>query len=156
MDIRSNITKLLSKVPFTPNLSNGDHVKIFFIIIVVLMITYNTLKSFQYIAHTQHKKKFIPYYFLGLKFSGLDNILKEVKYVGYYTDKNLKNNRNAAQFAQAQYILAPTILDLNNSQHDFILFDCSTPQKALKKIKEFNAVPIRRNKFGIILARKMK
>ncbi len=50
--------------------------------------------------------------------------------------------------------LAPTILELNNLDHEYILFDCSTDQVAADKIEEINALAIKRNKFGIILARK--
>ncbi len=86
---------------------------------------------------------------------GLTDMLRGVEYVGYFTDKDLTDKTNAAQFSQAQYILAPVILDLNNTQRDFIIFDCTTPDVALEKIKEIDAVPLVKNKFGIILARKL-
>ena len=82
-------------------------------------------------------------------------MFKDVKYVGYYTDRNLEESPAAAKFAQAQYILVPAILDLNKTDHEFILFDCSREEIARRKIEEIKALPLKRNKFGIILARKL-
>ena len=61
---------------------------------------------------------------------------------------------NSAQFAQAQLVVAPLIMDLNNMEHEFILFDCTSDEKALAKIKEIGAVPVKRNRYGLILARR--
>jgi len=97
-------------------------------------------------------KKIIPYQFSGYKFSGLDDILNGVEHMGYYTDKNLEDEKNAKQFSQAQFILAPTILELNNLEHKYILFDCSHEEIAWDKIRQIRATPIRKNQFGIILA----
>ena len=103
---------------------------------------------------TNKQRKLIPYTFLGFKFSGLSELFRDHKidYVSYYTDKDLSVNQHLAQFSQAQYIVAPIILDLNNTKHEFILFDCTSEEKAFTKIKEIGAVALRKNKFGIILA----
>lgn len=93
-----------------------------------------------------------PYVFLGVKFLGLKDFVGHVQYIGYYTDKDLDQNQNAMQFSQAQYVLAPVILDLNNLRHEFIVFDCTSPKAAMDKIKEIGAVPLRVNQFGVILA----
>ena len=92
------------------------------------------------------------FYFAGMRFSGLKDFLKGADYIGYYTDKNLSKSEYAAQFSQAQYILAPVILDLNNTSHRFILFDCTTEKKAFEKIKEIGAVAVKKNPYGIVLA----
>ena len=94
------------------------------------------------------------FYFTGVRFSGLKDFLKDAGYVGYYTDKNLSKNEYAAQFSQAQYVLAPIILDLNNTAHRFILFDCTTEKKAFEKIEEIGAIPLKKNQYGIVLAEK--
>ena len=77
-----------------------------------------------------------------------------IKYVGYYTDKSLDVNQNAAEFAQAQYVLAPTILDLNNLNHEYILLDCSAEDIAFEKIKEIHAIPFKK-RLGLILAKRL-
>lgn len=92
--------------------------------------------------------------FTGEKFSGLENILKSQKYVGYYTDKNLKDIQNDKQFAQAQLVLAPSILDINNTNHEYTLLDCTSLKTALQIMKEANITPVKKNRFGIILAKK--
>ena len=76
--------------------------------------------------------------------------------MGYYTDKNMDNRADALQFAQAQYTLAPIILDFNHTDYEYILFDCSKEEIALEKMLQIGAVPIRKNQFGVILARNLK
>ena len=123
-----------------------------FIIVVALLIVFNSTASYKEIRLLRQIRRQVPYIFMGNKFLGLKAILKDAKSIGYYTDKNLDDNKPALQFAQAQYTLAPIILDLNNTNHSFVLFDCSSEEIALQKIKEAGLVPMKKNQFGIILA----
>lgn len=125
-----------------------------FILLVTAVLGLNTFQLTKEIIRIKQKRKIRPYVFTGIKFSGLKDILRDVEYIGYYTDKDLDNLKDALQFSQAQYTLTPVVLDLNNTEHKYILFDCSSPEIALKKIKEIHAVPVRKNQFGIILARR--
>lgn len=93
-----------------------------------------------------------PFFFAGNKFSGLDDILKGETHVGYWTDRDIKVDQNGALFAQAQLILAPAILDLNNTTHRYTLFDCDNPKQALAKIREIHAAPVKVNNMGVILS----
>jgi len=102
----------------------------------------------------RQNRKMAFYYFSGIKFSGLEAMFRDIPFAGYVTDKDLSQKQNAAQFSQAQYVLAPTILDLNNTAHEFTFFDYTNKEKAMVKIKDIGAVPIKQNAFGIILARK--
>ncbi len=79
-------------------------------------------------------------------------MFKDQIYVSYVTDKNLKDIKPLKQFSQAQYILAPTILDPENLTHPFVIVDCSTEEAASRKIKQLNLRPIKKNAFGIIIA----
>jgi len=90
----------------------------------------------------------------GYQFAGLEKTLENVHYVGYYTDKDMEQLENAKQFAQAQFMLAPKILVLNSTDYEYTIFDCGSADVALNKIKETGAVALKRNPFGIILARK--
>ncbi len=99
-------------------------------------------------------RKILPFYFQGLKFNGLQDILKNVQTIGYYTDADFSNKSTAGAFSQAQYMLAPVILDLGYVSHEYILFNCTSEKKAMEKIRELGARPLRKNKFGVILARK--
>jgi hypothetical protein len=93
----------------------------------------------------------IPLHSLGFQFMGLENVFKDVRTVGYYTDKDMNNTLAIAQFEQAQYMLAPTVLDLNHTQYHWVIFDCSNPQTALTAIKQLGFTPLKMN-HGIILA----
>ncbi len=128
----------------------------FFILLVAAVLCLNIFTLGKDILKMKQQRKTFPYVFTGFKFSGLNDILRGVDYIGYYTDKDMDNRQDALQFSQAQYTLAPVILDLNNTQHEYVLFDCSSPKVALKKIKEIRAVPVRKNQFGIILTRNRK
>ena len=126
-----------------------------FIFAILLVIAVNLAESFVGILDLYSRRQTYPFFFSGYIFLGLEKIFKDVKYVGYYTDKNLDESPTAAKFAQAQYILVPTILDLNKTDHEFILFDCSREEIAQRKIEEIKAIPFKKNKFGIILTRKL-
>ena len=128
--------------------------RIIFIIALSTVTIVNIPHLYKEILTIKKIQRNIPFHFDGLKFSGLESIFKNVTFVGYYTDKNIKHVTHAKQFAQAQLILAPTILDLNNTTHKYILFDCSSDAIAFKKIKEIGAIALKKNQFGIILAKK--
>jgi hypothetical protein len=120
-----------------------------FLIFNLYSISQETFKTIKILQHRQR----VPYVFLGDRFRGIENFVGQAPYIGYFTDKNLDDNRSARQFAQAQLVLAPSILDLNNTGHEFIIFDCTSPAVAMAKIQEIGAKPLKANPYGIILAR---
>ncbi|MCB9756829.1 MAG: hypothetical protein H6753_00215 [Candidatus Omnitrophica bacterium] len=124
-----------------------------FLVTASLVLIFNLFTLSQQTIKMAKIRKHIPYTFLGDRFMGLDAFLGHAPQIGYYTDKNLDDNLSARQFAQAQLILAPTILDLNNTAHEFILFDCTSPKAAIQKIQELGAQALKANQYGIILAR---
>lgn len=93
-----------------------------------------------------------PVHFAGIKFSGLENILKQETHVGYITDLSLKETAPLAEYEQAQYVLAPAILDVNNPNHRLLIVNCSSDAVATRKLKDIGAQPLTRNNFGVILA----
>ncbi len=116
-----------------------------------LLLAFNLFCSAKETVKMSQVRKRIAYTFLGDRFRGLRSFIGNAPYIGYATDKNLDDNRNAMQFAQAQLVLAPTILDLNNMSHEFVIFDYTTPQAAVKKIKELKLQALKANQYGIIL-----
>lgn len=124
-----------------------------FFVLTMLVCVSNAGHIKKYLAVKELERQRLPYIFLGMKFLGLDETLKDMEWVGYYTDKNLDDRIAAMQFAQAQLVLAPRILDLNNTSHEFTIFDCSSPEAAWQKIRELGAQPLKQNQFGVILAR---
>ncbi len=116
----------------------------------------NLIVLSQDIRRIQSFKKVLPYQMIGYQFNGLDEFTKDISHIGYYTDLDIETDTAASKmFAHAQYMLAPSILDLNNTDHDYILFVCSNEKVAWQKIKEVKALPLRRNKYGMILARRL-
>ena len=94
----------------------------------------------------------MPLHSLTGQFIGLQNAFAHVLRAGYYTDKNLDAPLTIAQFEQAQYVLAPTVLELNNTNLPLIIFDCTSPAVALAKIKELSLTPVSVSNTGLILA----
>jgi len=127
-------------------------VSLIYLILLVIIILFNSLKLCSENAERAQIRRQRPYQFLGLKFSGLNETLKGQTHVGYYTDKDLDDRVHAMQFSQAQYLLAPVVLDLNNLKYEYIFFDCINELTALNIIKENGFIAIKKNAFGIILA----
>ena len=131
--------------------------RLFFIILLSIVVVINCSRTYKDLIDKKILRSLMPAQFPGLKFSGLKEILTgfaDVSHIGYYTDMSLDDIPPAMQFSQAQFVLAPIILDLDYKQHEFILLDCSSEKVALRKIKELKAIPLKKNAFGIILIRK--
>jgi hypothetical protein len=88
----------------------------------------------------------------GTQYVDFKKELQGVPMAGFLTDGNETIEGNDGQFMLAQYILAPTVLDLDNPNHRYSIIDCSTPEKALGILKVINAKPVHVNAFGKILA----
>ena len=73
---------------------------------------------------------------LAEQFMPLQKVFANVPRAGYYTDKNMDIPLAVAQFEQAQFVLAPTVLELNNTNLPLVIFDCTSPAIAMQKIKE--------------------
>ena len=89
---------------------------------------------------------------LSYQFVPLQPVFKNIPRAGYYTDKNLDIPLAVAQYEQAQYVLAPTLLELNNTDLPLIIFDCTTPEIAIAKMKELKLIPITQSPTGLFLA----
>ena len=116
-----------------------------------VIIILNTVQLSRELNGIRKIKRVIPFHFPGLQFAGLQDFLKDTKRIGYYTDKDLKDDEMGKMFAQAQLILAPVVLDLNNLERRYIIFDCADEQHALNKIQAIGARAIKK-KGGLILA----
>ena len=125
-----------------------------FVLGAAIMLTTNIFLLSRDLMATHRLRHSAPYPYHGYKFSGLRKFLKNVQAVGYCTDKNLDVTRHALVFSHAQYELVPTILDMNNSQHEFLLLDYIDKTLAKKKIEELRLIPLKQSPDGIILARR--
>ncbi len=98
------------------------------------------------------KRRQRPATFVGAQFQGLEKLLGASPRVGYYTEQSLDDLKAAAVFAQAQYTLAPVILEFNNVDLPFTIFNCAESQACLSIMKERQMVPVKMNTLGVIVA----
>jgi hypothetical protein len=125
--------------------------KFIFLMALVLAAAFNLCQAYTQAIHELQDHTTIPLHSLGFQFMGLENVFKGIRTVGYYTDKDLTNPLAIAQFEQAQYMLVPTVLDLNHTQYHWVIFDCTSPQVAMGAIQRLGLTPLKIN-HGIILA----
>jgi hypothetical protein len=118
-----------------------------FLVLCFLLIALNALMLVRSLVPDR------PVGFGGIKFAGLHDILKDETHIGYLTDLDLKDDRNLAEYEQAQLMLAPAILDINDTSPKFFIVNCSSDEAAARKLLAAGAQPLKRNQFGIILAR---
>jgi len=123
-----------------------------FLTLVCIAITIGLIGLTWELSKLSAARRDKPFSFYGEQFSGLADVLKGETYVGYYTDKDIQQPVYGAQFEQAQLSLAPLVLDLNQTNHRFIIFDCNDEKECWRKIAEVRARPLKRSNTGIILA----
>lgn len=91
----------------------------------------------------------------GHEFADLPPFVLGNKKVGYFTDLDLSpENYDTGNFLSAQYQFAPALLDINNSDHTFILIDASSPESAFKISQRLQARPVYFNPYGKLLVQK--
>ncbi|OGX28269.1 MAG: hypothetical protein A2787_02290 [Omnitrophica WOR_2 bacterium RIFCSPHIGHO2_01_FULL_48_9] len=126
--------------------------KLIFIVLACLVLGRN-IRS---LAKLHHKIVFINKNLVfaepGREFADLADDLQGVEKVGFLTDKDMSPEKNDGLFLQAQYRLAPTVLDLGNAQHPLLIFDCQNVLTAFDMMKELNAAPLHVNPYFKILA----
>ena len=122
------------------------HFKSIFLALCLILIALNT---YQLIPALLQER---PIVFAGIKFAGLGEVLKNEPRVGYITDLNLEEDGNLAEYSQAQYMLAPVILEINNAKTRFLIVNSSSDAAAFEQLQSLGLQPLKRNQFGVILA----
>jgi hypothetical protein len=120
-------------------------------IVAALIAAINILLSISQVANHTFNKSGTPLHSLSYQFQGLKDVFKGVAFAGYYTDKNIEHPVAIAQYEQAQYVLAPTVLILNKTDYPLVILDCTSPEVAIAKMKELGLQPIKGHN-GLILA----
>jgi hypothetical protein len=123
-----------------------------FLAVVGLVLMAGTVHTARELNKYCAVRRTVPFSFYGDVFNGLGEVLRDEKYIGYFTDKDIKEPKYGAQFEQAQLALAPLILDLNNTHHRFVIFDCQNEKECWRKIKDINAQALKRSTLGTVLA----
>ena len=142
--LNENVNKLL------PNTWTQKLLLIALGIIVLLNLIVLRVEEYRIVT----LKKFLPHQLIGAKFAGLEEFTKNIDEIGYYTDMDAKDEEQQKLFSHAQYMLAPTIVDFNNLDHEYILFVCKNQFNALRKMKEIHAQAFKQNSLGMILAKR--
>ena len=121
---------------------------------LLIVVSFNLFDLTQELRRVYNFRKLTPHQNIGIEFEGLQRFTRDVTVMGYYTDMNLDDDGHKKLFGHAQFVLVPTILDLNNTSHEYTLFVCKNSKKCVEKIKEINATPLKANSFGYILAKR--
>lgn len=128
-----------------------QQLKVYLAIAIALAAAFNLCQAYNQAFQEASDHTTIPLHSLAYQFAGLETVFKDIHTVGYYTDKDLNIPLAVAQYEQAQYMLAPTVLDLNHTQWHWIIFDCTSPQAAISAMKRLGVIPVKIN-HGIVLA----
>ena len=121
--------------------------------VLTAAMTANAVQSLETIRSFTAGNKIRRRGFIGDQFLPIRHLLNNAARVGYYTDRSLDEKAAAAQFAQAQYTLAPTILELNALDHPFVIFDYKNKNNSLSKIRELGLVALSMSSSGIVVAK---
>ena len=114
------------------------------------------VNGFYLYAHTQTRLHSEDFSFVehGWQFADFRDKLKGISTIGFLTNKDMSPEKNDGEFLQAQYILAPTVLELNNKTHSLQLMDYTDQIFVFYMLKELNAVVIHDNGFNKVLCKK--
>ncbi len=121
------------------------------------LIIYNIFHAGVYCIKKYHENLNLPVYLEpGTQFETFKPFLKNEKRAGYLTSKAITREDNDGILLQAQYFLAPTILELQDDSHLFSIIDSEDPPYIVKTIKTLNAMRTTNNEYGqaLLLRRK--
>ncbi len=94
-----------------------------------------------------------PYAFSGETFAPIKPAITDERAVGFITDRDIEKDPAASlRLTQAQFTLAPTILDLNNPGHRFLILDFTDRKNAMAATLQLKAKPLKISPDGIIFA----
>ncbi|NTV29868.1 MAG: hypothetical protein HGA80_07295 [Candidatus Omnitrophica bacterium] len=144
----------------------SDLPRALFLCAIALAITAGTVHMSLDLNRTWLLRHKVPFSFYGDAFNGLSQALAGERYLGYYTDKDIKDPKYGAQFEQTQFGLVPLVLDRTDisgrpaaetdpghlAGRRYILFDCRDEQACWRKISELHARPLKRSSLGAVLA----
>jgi hypothetical protein len=119
--------------------------------IIALLAAINIVQTTTALVSIYPHKKPVAFNFAGQKFDGLQKLLKNEKYIGYYTDQDIDEPRPMMELLQAQYTVIPLILDAKSLEHRYIIVNCTNIPAAIEKFKNLGARPMTGNNNGLFL-----
>jgi len=99
---------------------------------------------------SRYTKNVIPFE-PGFQFFHIKEKLGQLKQIGYLTNKDMTREHNDGIYLQAQYFLAPTILDLNNSKYRLLIMDYPNKTFLVYMLRKLRYVPMSENGYGQVL-----
>ena len=119
--------------------------------LIALLAAVNIVQTATNLITIYPRKRPTAFNFSGQRFDGLQKLLKNEKYIGYYTDQNIDDLRPMMELLQAQHAVIPLILDPNNIEHRYVIVNCANIPAAIEKFKNLGARPVTGNNNGIFL-----
>jgi len=129
--------------------------KTYVIILTAVLILTNGFYFF--VSFTvKYKKKFYGFLEPGAQYATLRDSLKDVREAGFITDQNTSAEKNEGEFQQAQYMLAPTVLVLNDTHFRYNVLDIREPKLIAYTLRRLKSIPIKDNEYGkVVIQRKL-
>ena len=87
----------------------------------------------------------------GTQFVMFKEKLAGLREIGYLTNKDMSEEHNDGEFLQAQYMLAPVILRLNQPARTLNILDYKNPVFAVFQMENLNAKPLVTSPYGKVL-----
>jgi hypothetical protein len=120
-------------------------------IMIALLAAANIIQTISHLSTIYPERKPVAFNFSGNRFAGLEKVLKNVKYAGYYTDLNINDPRPGMELLQAQYAVIPIILDPESIDHRYVIVNAANIPAAIEKFKALGARPLSGSHAGIFL-----
>ncbi|MEI6437472.1 MAG: hypothetical protein WCO69_01830 [Candidatus Omnitrophota bacterium] len=120
--------------------------------VISLSFAWGIIGTIRDLSALETKRRVKPYSFGGNIFAGVKGATGEEKYIGYLTDRDINNDKVAMRFTQAQFTLAPIILDFNNPAHRLLILDFNDLKLARAAAEKMKLRPLKVSPQGIILA----
>lgn len=118
---------------------------------LLALATFNAATSLIKSLSTKNDPKSFPLHNLAKPFEPVKPLLANQHEAGYLTDKNIDDTPTIARYELGQFVLAPTVLKLNETNKAIVIIDASNPEYAMTTIKNNGLTPIKFDQTGLII-----
>ena len=129
---------------------------VFLSIALIVIICFNCHSTFKTLKIIHQKKQFIPLLFRGSLFKAFQQDLRNIDFIGYVSDRDIHEQKANEQFSQAQYMLAPTILDPTSTDYEYLLIANKKSNITKETLIKLNVMPVRILNNKTMLTKKQK
>ncbi|MBF0595594.1 MAG: hypothetical protein HQL22_11610 [Candidatus Omnitrophica bacterium] len=124
----------------------------FMLAIIAAAVLYGTGCGLIELCSMYAQRQTHPFFFEGDLFAGVKGATGGEKYLGYMTDRDINIDKIAMRFTQAQFALAPVILDFNNSNHRLLILDFQDLKQAVALAQKLQLKLLKRSPQGLLFA----